>query len=205
MAVTNGYCTLAQLREHFDDDATILPTALAERAINAVSRGIDKYCARRFWADPTVQTRIYRPEFEDVVWVDDISTRTGLIVKTDTSGDGTYATTWASTDYELQPLNADADGQAYAWWRLHAVDRYLFPLTGKVPPLQVTAKFGWSLIPDGVEEACILRAAQIFKRRESVSGVAGFDGFGAVRISRRLDPDVCDLLDPYQKIGVGAV
>ncbi len=205
MTVTNGYCTLAQLREHFDDDGTILPTALAERAINATSRAIDLFCGRRFWADSVVAVRKYRPEDGYVAWVDDISTTTGLIVETDSTGDGTYATTWASTDYELQPLNADADGQAYAWWRVHAVDRYLFPLAGKVPPLRVTAKFGWSAIPDGVEQACILRAAQIFKRRESVSGVAGFDGFGAVRISRKRDPDVADLLDDFVKIGVGAV
>jgi hypothetical protein len=205
VAVTNAYCTLAQLREQFDDDATILPTALAERAINATSRAIDKHCGRRFWIDTNVATRVYRPDYSDLVWVDDIATTAGLIVKTDSAGDGTYATTWASTDYELQPLNADADGQAYCWTRIGAVDRYLFPTSGKVAPLQVTAKFGWSAIPDEVEQACIIRAAAIFKRRESISGVAGFDGFGAVRISRQRDPDVAALLDSFIRIRVGAV
>jgi hypothetical protein len=205
VAVTNGYATLVQLREQFDDDGTVLPTALAERAINATSRAIDLFCGRRFWIDSTVQTRVYRPEFGDLAWIDDIATITGLVVKTDTAGDGTYATTWASTDYELQPLNADANGQAYCWTRIGAVDRYLFPTSGRVAPLQVTAKFGWSAIPDGVEQACIIRAAAIFKRRESISGVAGFDGFGAVRISRQRDPDVAALLDDFIKIKVGAV
>lgn len=205
MAITNGYCTAEELRAQFDDSAANLPQELLDRAINATSRAIDKFCGRRFWQDATAQTHIYRPEHTDVCWVDDISTTTGLIVATDSTGDGSYATTWASTDYELQPLNADKDESAYAWWRLHAVDRYAFPLTGKVPPLRVTARFGWSAIPDDVNEACILRAAQIFKRRESVSGVAGFDGFGVVRISRRRDPDVAELLDNYIKIKVGAV
>src|SRR5689334_3210749 len=117
VTVTNGYCTLAQLRTHFGDTGSGLSTELLERAINATSRAIDNYCGRRFWLDSTVQTRLYRPELDDLAWVDDIGTTTGLIIKTDSAADGTYATTWATTDYELQPLNADANGQAYAWWR----------------------------------------------------------------------------------------
>lgn len=205
MAVTNAYATVAQLRTHLGDTNSTQNLELLERAINATSRAIDKHCGRRFWIDSTVQVRVYRPEFGDLAWVDDIATTTGLVVKTDTAGDGTYATTWASTDYELQPLNADANGQAYCWTRLAAVDRYLFPTSGKVAPLQVTAKFGWSAIPDEVEEACILRAASIFKRRESVDGLAGFGDLGVVRISTRRDPDVAALLDNFIKMRVGAV
>ena len=205
MTVTNGYCTLTQLREQFDDDGTVVPTNLAERAINATSRAIDLFCGRRFWQDATVVTRAYRPDLEDLAWVADISTTTGLVVKTDSAGDGTYATTWDSADYELGPLNADADGGAYAWWRIAAVDRYLFPTSGKVAPLSVTARFGWPAIPEGVEQACVIRAAQIFKRRESINGVAGVNGFGPIRISRSRDPDVADLLDDFIKVRVGAV
>lgn len=205
MALVNAYCTLIQLREQFDDDGTILPAALAERAINATSRAIDKFTGQRFWVDAAVATRTYRPDLADIAWTAPISTRTGLIVKTDSNNDGLYATTWATTDYELQPLDADADGQAYAWWRIHATDRYLFPTTGKVAPLQVTAKFGWTSIPDMVEQACILRAAAIFKRRESVSGVAGFGDFGVVRISRARDPDVAAMLDDFIRITAKAV
>lgn len=205
MALTNAYCTLAQLRTHLGDDGSTQSTEVLERAINATSRAIDKLCGRRFWVDGSVATRVYRPEDSEVAWVNDISTTTGLIIKTDTAADGTYATTWASTDYELQPLNASADGQAYAWWRVHAVDRYLFPLTGKVPPLQITAKFGWSAIPDEVEEACLIRAAAIFKRKESIDGVTGFADIGVIRISSRRDPDVVELLNPFMRVGVGSV
>lgn len=205
MALSNAYCTEQQFREQFDDDSTHLPTALVERAINATSRAIDKHCGRRFWFDDTVQVRTYRPEDGDLAWVDDIGTTTGLIVKTDTSGDGTYATTWASTDYELAPQNADADGGAYAWWRIATVGTRLFPTSGQYRPLQVTARFGWSAVPDEVEQACIIRAAAVFKRRESINGLAGFGDFGPVRISTRRDPDVAALLDNYIKIRVGAV
>lgn len=205
MAVTNAYCSLAQLRTHLGDAGSTQSTELLERAINATSRAIDRHCGRRFWLDPTVATRTYRPEYGDLAWVDDIATTTGLIIKTDSAGDGTYATTWATTDYELAPENADANGQAYAWWRIAAVDRYLFPVAGRYRPLQITAKFGWSAIPDEVEAACLIRAASIFKRKESIDGVTGFADLGVIRISLRRDPDVAALLDPYIRIRVGAV
>lgn len=199
------YATEDELRAQFDDAAEQLPSALLQRALGATSRGIERFCGQRFWQDSSVQTRVYRPDLIDIAWTAPISTRTGLIIATDTGGDGTYATTWATTDYELQPLDADADGDAYAWWRIHAVDRYMFPTTGKAAPLQVTARFGWSEIPADVNQACIIRAAAIFKRKESVAGITGFDGFGAVRISRRRDPDVAELLDNFIRIGVRAV
>jgi hypothetical protein len=204
MAVTNGYCTVAQLREHFGDDTSLLTTALLERAINASSRAIDKFCGRRFWVDSVVQAKVYRCDDTHEMGIDDVSTTTGLIVATDTAGDGTWATTWAATDYQLEPLNADTEQVAHAWWRLLAVDRYLFPVHALRTTLRVTAKFGWSAIPDEVEQACILRAAAIFKRKESVDGVAGFGEFGVVRIGRQ-DPDVMELLHRFIKIGVGAV
>lgn len=204
MAVTNGYATVAELREHFGDAGSALTTALLERAINATSRAIDRFTGRRLWMDGTAQAKVYRPRDSDVAWVDDIATTTGLVIKTDTAGDGTFATTWASTDYQLEPLNAETESVAYAWWRISAIDRYTFPVHALRTTLQVTAKFGWSAVPDEVNEACLLRAASIFKRKEAVFGVAGFGQFGDVRITRK-DPDVMDLLHPYIKLKVGAV
>lgn len=204
MAVENGYATVSDLREHFGDTGNQLTTALLERAINATSRAIDKHTGRRFWQDVAVQSKVYRVDDQYEADVDDIATTTGLIVATDSAGDGTYATTWAATDYQLEPLNANTDGPAYAWWRISAVDRYLFPMHARRATLRVTAKFGWSQIPHEVTEACLLRAAAIFKRKEAVFGFAGMNGFGEVRIGRN-DPDVVDLLHRYIRITVGAV
>lgn len=204
MAVTNGYCTRAELQQHFGDAGGKLDEDLLDRAINATSRAIDRHCGRRFWQDSVTQAKVYRPRDTDIAWVDDISTTTGLAIATDTTGDGVYDTTWASTDYQLEPLNASTESVAYAYWRIVAIDRYLFPVHSLRTTLQITARFGWSAIPDEVTEACILRAAALFKRKEAVFGVAGFNGFGEVRITRR-DPDVMELLHPYVKIGVGAV
>lgn len=203
MAVTNGYATVQELRDHFGDSGNALPLADLERAINATSRAIDRHTGRRFWQDPTAQAKVFRPSDCETAWVDDISTTTGLVVATDDGDSGVFSTTWTSSDYELRPLNADKESTAYAWWQIVAVGDHRFPTYGRRSPLQVTARWGWSAIPDQVNEACLLRAAAIFKRREAVFGVAGFNGFGEVRITRR-DPDVIDLLGPYARHGFGS-
>lgn len=202
MTITHGYCTEEELRDHFRDGSAQLPEALLHKAINATSRAIDRFTGRRFWQDETVQTRTYRPEDPDLAWVHDISSGTGLIIKTDTTGDGTFATTWATTDYELEPEDATVDGAP--WWRIRAVDRYTFPTVARRRPLQVTAKFGWAAIPDDINEACLLRAAAIFKRNEAPFGVVGSNEFGVIRIGRK-DPDVIDLLSPFQRLDMVGV
>lgn len=206
MALVNPYCSEQQFREQFDDDSSVLPTAVVERAINATSRAIEKFTGRKFWTAEDPLTFTYRPDESDLAWIRDINSREDIVIRTDSAGDGTYATTWTADDYELGPdADADVDGDAYAWWRIHAVGTLRFPTVGQYRPLEVTALPGWSEIPANVEQACIIRSAAIFKRRESMSGVAGFDGFGAVRISRQRDPDVAALLDDFIKIKVGAV
>lgn len=206
MAIVNGYAAVADLREHFGDTGTVLDEQLLERDIESASRQIDEYCGRRFWLDPTVTVRVYRPDDAYEADVADIGSTTGLIIKTDTGEDGTYATTWASTDYQLEPLNATTgpDSAAYAWWRLVAIDRYLFLAGRRRHSLQVTARHGWSAVPKPVVKACILRTASLYKRREAVFGAAAMNGFGEMRIGRR-DFDVTDLLHPYVRMGVGAV
>lgn len=209
MALTNAYCTVAQLRTQFGDTGSLLSLELLERAINATSRAIDKFCGRRFWIDTQVQTLTFDAEFDDLVWLDgenDIATTTGLIVKTDSTGNGTYASTLTlGTDFRLAPKDAASKGPAYGWTRLEILKKttgYYFPIGEDA--VQVTAKFGWSAIPDGVEQACILRAAAIFKRNEAIFGVQGFPELGIVRITKK-DPDVLELLQDYVKMTVGAV
>ncbi|HCT81756.1 MAG TPA: hypothetical protein DGT23_35285 [Micromonosporaceae bacterium] len=183
--------------------------AVMERAINAASRAIDRFCGRKFYLEAAVGIRVYRPKEPDIAWVDDIGTTTGLVIKTDTDGDGTWTTTWQSDDYQLEPLNADVVGagstvQPYAWWRIVAIDTETFPVSENRVTLQVTARFGWSAVPDDVTEACLLKAAGLYKRKDSPQGIAGFDGFGAVRVTRS-DPDVVSLLRPYMRLQIGSV
>jgi hypothetical protein len=201
VSITHGYCTLEQLREQFKDPDGLLDVALLERAINATSRAIDKPTGRRFWLDDTATARTYRPRSADGVWVHDIASTTGLIVQTDTTGDGSWATTWErDVDYELSPTDAAEDGRP--WTRLVAIgDKRFIPGRDGTRPLRatlkVTAKRGFAEVPVEVEQACILKAAKLFKRKDSPEGFAsGFGDFGPVRISKFEDPDVWALIEP---------
>lgn len=55
----------------------------------------------------------------------------------------------------------------------------------------------WPL-PD-VQEAVLLMASRLFKRRQSPEGVAGWDDLGVVRIVSR-DPDVQALLETHIEV-----
>lgn len=205
MSLTNAYTTVENLREHMGDAASAATTNELERCIDAASRDIDEKCGRRFWVDLTATTRVYRPQESGMAWVDDISSTSGLVIETDDNDDGEFETTWESTDYELQPDNADKLGASgYAWWRIVAVGNYTFPTTGKRRSLRVTALHGWSAVPRAVEEACLLRSYTLYHRRASPHGVTGLTDFGPVRTSK-MDNDVMTLLSPYFRWQIGAV
>jgi hypothetical protein len=204
VAVVNGYCSVDDVRLHVNDsEFNSLEVALIERAINAASRAIDKYCGfplRKFWKDATPTTRVYAPNDWQSIWISDLADRTGVVV-----GIGTDFTTLLTTgQYELGPSNVDQFGGPYAFTRLTAIGSQLFPMdrTGR-PTVRITGLHGWSAVPDEVIQACVLKSTSLLKRKDAVFGVAGFGEFGtAVRI-RAEDPDVADLLGPFRRYGAG--
>ena len=63
--------------------------------------------------------------------------------------------------------------------------------------IQITARWGWSAVPDAIREATVLLAARQFRRLDSPLGVAGFGDLGAI-VVRRIDPDVAAMIAPYR-------
>lgn len=208
MAITNGFITEAEYRA-WSGDATAGTTSVIEEAIESASDWIREHCGRRFFQEAATSTRTYKCDDAEVMTVADISTTTGLVIKTDTSGDYSWSTTWDSTDYDLEPANAEVVGSGstappHAWWRIVAIDDKAFPVSTRRRTLQVTARFGWSGIPDNVKQACKLLSSRIMHRAGSPHGIAGTSEFGAVRITRN-DADVLNLLAPYIKLHGRAV
>ena len=195
-----NYCTVAQLRAELGDDGAVLPETLLQKAVTAASRAVDGWCGRPPGAFglSELTSRLYRPCDPVTVAVDDIGSREGLTVATDDDGDGVFETIWDATEYVLEPLNADTRGTAYAWQAITAVGARRWPCGSLRPALRVTARWGWSAVPDDVTAATILRAVALFKRKEAPYGVAEFGEFGPVRISRQ-DTDVISLLTPYRR------
>ena len=201
MAITNGYTTLAAVKAALRiSDAT--DDTLIENSVDAASRLIDGYCMRNFYSVGTA-TRLFTAPDPLYCPIDDIA-GTAITIQTSTQANGTFDVTFTTTDYQLEPLNANLDGIPWAFDRIRAVGDFAFPMVsanfGEQALVKVTAVFGWPAVPKAIEQATILQAARHFKRYDSPLGVAGFGDFGVVRVSRFLDADVQMLVEPYKKM-----
>jgi hypothetical protein len=198
MAITNGYCTLYQLKAVLRVNDTV-DDVLFETRIEEASRVIDDYCNRRFYADSAATARIFVAAESTTVVVDDISSTSGLVVKTDSAGDGTYATTLGAADFQSEPLNAVSRGVPITMIR--TTNSGYLPTAAAPAGVQVTAKWGWPAVPEPVQSACVILAGRLVKRGDSLLGVAGFGDLGAITV-RSIDPDVQRMLAPYRVLVV---
>jgi len=194
MAITNGYATLAQVKAAMRINDSVDDT-LIETAIESASRQIDGHCERRFYT--TATTRIYTPNDSFVCEIDDLVSITSL--KTSSDVDGSFDTTWAADDYQLEPLNGIAGGMDVSYTQIRATGDYLFPLSGGEATVQVVGTFGWATVPTDIEQACIILSQRQYKRYDSPLGVAGIGDIGIIRVSR-IDPDVASILAPYRRL-----
>ncbi len=204
MTITNGYTTLPVLRAELAISDTTDDTLL-ENAINAASREIDRYCGRRFWQDATTQVRYYHAFSHTQCFTDDISTATGLAVGVDLLGYGAYDLVLTfNSDFILEPINAALEYPVQPYTELCIVPfaQNYFPRTQR-PGVKVTAKFGWPAIPDDVTKAATIQAAQLFKSKDAIFGVAAYGEFGPIRVRSALHPIAEGLLAPYAKAAVG--
>lgn len=201
MAITNGYCTLAEIKafvnivDSNDDDEL-------EDAVNSASRQIDAYCGRKFYADGATSAKVYRTRNPYMVVVDDISTSTGLVLKYDDSDDGTYETTVASTDFILLPLNGEAfgiDGLGFTSIELLSDGPHEFPTThtNNRPRIEVTANWGFAAVPEPVRQACLMLSSENFAMRNTPLGIAGVGEFGVLAV--RQNRQITRMLDPYRR------
>ena len=97
-------------------------------AVDAATAMIEQYCGRQFTQDSTATARIYVATNSYLVHVDDISTTSGLILKTDPGADGTFSQTWTASDYQLEPLNGKISGQTWPYHTIRAIRSLYFPM-----------------------------------------------------------------------------
>jgi len=198
MAITNGYCSLSQVKaslritDSVDDD-------LLELAVESASREIDQACERVFYQSDS-ETRIFAARDSFICEIDDLYSFTSL--KTAQDSDGVFDTTWEAKDYQLEPLNGIAGGIPHPFTQIRATDEYLFPLDNGEALVQVTGDWGWASVPTAITQATVILAARIYKRNDSPLGVAGIGDLGVIRVGR-LDPDVQALIHPFMKVRMG--
>ena len=207
MAITNGYCTLAEVKSAARiSDST--DDTLLENCIEAASRRIDGYVGRFFYQNTATiklyltDTSIITPTSYNsyVLPTDDLVSVTTLT--TDDAGDGTFSTTWTNSDYRLEPLNSVALGRPFR--------KVIATNTGKsfpvivappMPGVQIEGVWGWPAVPDDIREACVLMLLRLFSRYNAPLGVLGFGEIGTVSV-RAVDPDIRDILNPYRLVGL---
>lgn len=196
MALTNAYCTLAELKASLAITDSVDDVPL-EAAITATSRMIDDYTGRFFYRNGTTQApvaRYYTPLDPWTMNMDDNYAITE--VATDDNFNQTWDTVWATSDYMLEPVNNPQRGWPVN--RMLAIGRYVFPYY--LPQsVRITGIWGWASTPAEVNMATLIQAARLFTRRQSPFGIAGSPDLGTVRLSAKLDADVETLLRPFKK------
>lgn len=204
MAWAPDYASAAELKHYLSPGiADTVDDAEIALALTAASRAIDHATNRQFGQAASAVARVYTPGSAGRrrVVIDDLMTTTGLVIQTDTNGDGSYATTLTlDTEVVLWPPNAAADGRP--WTALIAAPGGLglgpFPCGENY--VKVTAKWGWTAVPAEVKQACLIQASRLFKRKDSPFGIAGSPEMGSeLRLLQSLDPDVAVLVSGVRR------
>lgn len=173
--------------------------ARLESACDAATQQVQAECGRQFIQDSSATARVFVASSALFVEVDDFMTTSGLIVRTDDDNNGVFETTWASTDYQLEPLNGRLEGQAWPYTQLRAIEARYWPRWRGQALVQVTARWGWSTIPAPVKQAAEIQALSIFKAADAPLGVAGFGDIGVVRLRQAMHPVASSLLMQYKR------
>lgn len=198
MAWAPDYASTADLKSYtrIQNAASDAQIALA---ISAASRAIDLHTHRQFGLVAAPEARYYTPRWDKdlrrwTVTIDDLQTTTGLVVMADLDDSGDYAEEIDA--FALKPINAQPKGRP---WTSFVV----LPSSTVLPcadqdSVEVTARFGWTTVPDPVKQATMMQAGRLLKRRDAPFGVAGSPDSGSeIRLLAKVDPDVAVSLSPY--------
>lgn len=183
----------------------------APLALTAASRAVEAYTGREYTTESTATGRQFEVMSDKVAFVDDFYTTTGLIVALDEDDDGTAETTLTTADYQLYPLNGRITGiGACSYTQIRLVNRWFYgwgrgdwrDWRPTRPTLHVTAKWGWASVPDVIERATLMLAAEMLKDPETPFGIIGFEGNVSPALIRlRANPRIAQALEPFVRTG----
>lgn len=184
MAWAPDYASTADLAAYLRIEDAVDDVELA-LAVTASSRSIDLHTNRQYGLVAAAEERTYPARYDRrrcrwVVVIDDLMTTTGLVVA---------GVAYDADLHRLEPLNAAVTGRP---WTLLVLD------TSPGDEVVIEARWGWTAVPTAIEQATLLQAARLFKRRDAPFGIAGSPESGSeMRLLARVDPDVAVTLGPY--------
>jgi len=196
MALTDPYLTVAEMKSRMKisdarDDAAI------ERVLKAASRQIDQWTGRCFNQSDASTVKYLTPQLSDVLEVPD------LVSVDEIAGDNgnrAYLTTWATTDFDLFPYDAEDRGWPYTEVRTSPASTRAF--VGYPKGMRITGVWGWPAVPEPIVEATALQAHRLWKRQSAPFGVVGAPELGQMQTISRIDPDVQILIAPYRVLAL---
>lgn len=201
------YCTVEALKSRFKD-ARDTDDSEYHAACFAASRALENYCQRTFYRSTEIRTLnptdlycLDLPAFYDLVSV--------TTLKTDTSGDQSFGTTWSATDYQLlcsdgtSNINAGPEPKPYT--RIKAVGAQTFPvvvvdLRARCDRIRIEGVWGWPSVPWAVKKAAELIAAETFKLKDSPGMVAaGYEDFDVSMLDAAARRRFARFASPYRR------
>jgi len=180
-----------------------------DTAIDSASRLIDAVCGRKFYQDSAVVVKTFTPKSPIYLQTPDISTTTGLIVKLDDNDDGTYETTLTlNTDFIVEPTNPRVikiTGGTTYYEPYNQITILDTRSSERFDPsiknnIQITAKWGYSAVPEDIKTATLIQALRYFKRKDTPFNTYGDVSTGVSELFSRLDPDVQTILKGHKKV-----
>lgn len=180
MAISDPYATVDDYFAVFPDASHDDETELLSQ-LTAISRYIESpaVCGQFFTKDATAVVRIFRPDHSGPeLWLGTNLAVNPTQIRLDTGADGTYATTLASTNWELWPLNAADGPEPRPWRRIDLVSWGTRTSWTAGQRVEVTAQWGWPAVPVVIRQACIHLTAIL--RLQSPRATSSVDEIGRV-------------------------
>lgn len=196
MAITNGYCTRADLKvalaigtaDSADDDTL-------DDIVNAVSRMVDDYTGQFFYAI-AAGTAYFEADEGDELHTYPFTSISSI--QLDTDADLVYETTLVAQDYHPEPSNAALFGKPYMGIELTTHSTVSFPVELD-RGVKIIANWGWAAVPTEIKQATVIASCHLYEARKAYLGVIGnSDTGGVVRLSQRLHPEAALLLEPFK-------
>ena len=193
MAITNGYCTLADFKlwlnissTETDDDSVI------EDIIEGVSRFIDGETGRTFYARTETRYFDVPPSLGRTLVLDDDL----LTITTLTNGD---ENTIASTEYNLWPKNDPPYRRIIL--KASSTEYWEMDSSGNVEDvISVAGTWGYAAsAPHDIRQACMMISTAWYKRRfgENTSSTVQITGAGVVIMPQDIPPTAMTILRKY--------
>jgi len=203
-AISDAYASCEEYRARVDHiDATDDDRLLSQ--LMAVSRYLDQRLRRFFSRDAAVVVRTLDGNGQRRLYVPDIATATGLIVKVDLDGDFDFdaadETLIRDTHFWVGPANADKGPEVWPFENLEIIpgNGRLWRWPERARAVQVTASFGWPAVPGAIREATISVTRQLRDMLEAGATLTLQSIETAVNVSPNMSALLLDMERQYAK------